>query len=113
MYCVKASNSRDFDGATQAIVNKSSVKVAGITIEPLTGLLLPQNAAFITEYEESGDEIKRQLEKGARNGTRNDQKIATQLVDFAQKMMNPQTMQRIQQIKNAPQFGNLMRMLGM
>ena len=60
MYCVKASGSRDFDGATQAIVNKSSVKVAGITIEPLTGLLLPQGASFITEYEEAGDEIKRQ-----------------------------------------------------
>ena len=52
------------------------------------------------------------LEKGARNGTRNDQKIATQLADFANKLMNPQMMQRIQQIKNAPQFGNLMRMLG-
>lgn len=52
------------------------------------------------------------LEKGARNGSRNDQKIATQLADFANKLMNPQMMQRIQQIKNAPQFGNLMRMLG-
>lgn len=70
------------------------------------------NQTTIIIQEENG-KCQILLERGARNGTRNDQKIATQLADFAQKLMNPQTMQRIQQIKNAPQFGNLMRMLGM
>ena len=70
------------------------------------------NQTTIVIQEENG-KCQILLEKGARNGTRNDQKIATQLVDFAQKMMNPQMMQRIQQIKNAPQFGNIMRMFGM
>lgn len=70
------------------------------------------NQTTIIIQEENG-KCQILLERGARNGTRNDQKIATQLADFAQKLMNPQTMQRLQQIKNAPQFGNLMRMLGM
>lgn len=70
------------------------------------------NQTTIIIQEENG-KCQILLEKGARNGTRNDQKIATQLADFANKLMNPQMMQRIQQIKNAPQFGNLMRMLGM
>lgn len=70
------------------------------------------NQTTIVIQEENG-KCQILLEKGARNGTRNDQKIATQLADFAQKLMNPQTMQRLQQIKNAPQFGNLMRMFGM
>mgnify|MGYP005758146541 FL=1 len=69
------------------------------------------NQTTIIIQEENG-KCQILLEKGARNGTRNDQKIATQLADFANKLMNPQMMQRIQQIKNAPQFGNLMRMLG-
>lgn len=70
------------------------------------------NQTTIIVREENG-KCQILLEKGARNGTRNDQKIATQLADFAQRLMNPQMMQRIQQIKSAPQFGNLMRMLGM
>ena len=70
------------------------------------------NQTTIIIQEENG-KCQILLEKGARNGTRNDQKIATQLADFANKLMNPQMMQRIQQIKNAPQFGNLMRMFGM
>lgn len=70
------------------------------------------NQTTIIVREENG-KCQILLERGARNGTRNDQKIATQLADFAQKLMNPQMMQRIQQIKSAPQFGNLMRMLGM
>ena len=69
------------------------------------------NQTTIIIQEENG-KCQILLEKGARNGTRNDQKIATLLADFANKLMNPQMMQRIQQIKNAPQFGNLMRMLG-
>ena len=69
------------------------------------------NQTTIIIQEENG-KCQILLEKGARNGTRNDQKIATQLADFANKLLNPQMMQRIQQIKNAPQFGNLMRMLG-
>ena len=69
------------------------------------------NQTTIIIQEENG-KCQILLEKGARNGTRNDQKIATQLADFANKLMNPQMMQTIQLIKNAPQFGNLMRMLG-
>lgn len=70
------------------------------------------NQTTIIIQEENG-KCQILLEKGARNGTRNDQKIATQLADFAQKLMNPQMMQRLQQIKNTPQFGNIMRMFGM
>lgn len=60
-YCVKASGSRgDFDGAEEAIINKSTDRIAGISIAKRTGLLLPMSSTFITEYEASGNEIKRQ-----------------------------------------------------
>ena len=62
--------------------------------------------------EENGN-CQNLLEKGARNGTRNDQKIATQLVDFAQKMMNPQPTQRHHRLMNTPPFAHIMRQLGM
>lgn len=59
-YCVRARSSGDFDGNNQRIINKSSETVAGIRIKPLTGLLLPQSSTFITEYDETGNRIKRQ-----------------------------------------------------
>ena len=59
-YCVKGRANRDFEGAEEPVINKKTTKVAGVSIKAMTGLLLPQNATFITEYEETGDKIKRQ-----------------------------------------------------
>ena len=57
-YCVKGG--RDFNGATEMLVNKNNVTVAGIKIEPMTGLLLPQEATPVIEYESTGDRVKRE-----------------------------------------------------
>lgn len=59
-YCVRARSTRDFDGATEEVINKDTVTVAGVKIPALTGLLMPTDAALITEYEAAGDKIKRQ-----------------------------------------------------
>lgn len=58
-YCVKAKLSGDFDGNDTAIINKKTEKVAGIQIPARTGLLLPLSANFITEYEGSGNRVRR------------------------------------------------------
>ena len=58
-YSVKGKADKNFEGANTAYINKNSETVAGIKIEPLTGLLMPQAATFITEYYGNG-EIKRQ-----------------------------------------------------
>lgn len=42
------------------------------------------------------------LEKGAAQGTRNDQKIAVQLVKIARELMNPQSVGKIKQLANNP-----------
>lgn len=71
---------------------------------------MPQTMIIVSD--ENG-ECRIQLEKGARNGTRQDQKIATQLVDLAVKMMNPKTMGQIKKMQSNPQIGNLMKMFGL
>jgi hypothetical protein len=48
------------------------------------------------------------LEKGAAQGSRNDQKIAVQLVNIANKMLNPQTMSQVKQLANNPVIKNLL-----
>lgn len=59
-YCAKARSSGDFGSNGKMIINKSSETVAGIPIKAMTGLLLPTSANFITEYDETGNRIKRQ-----------------------------------------------------
>lgn len=59
-YCLKAKSSGEFDGNSEAIINKSTETVGGIQIPARTGLLLPLSANFITEYDGAGNEIKRQ-----------------------------------------------------
>ena len=59
-YAVEEKSSRDFEGTDEAIINKSSITVAGVKIEPLTGLLLPFDVRNVIEYEPTGDKIKRQ-----------------------------------------------------
>lgn len=59
-YCVKAKNDDDnFEGVEEPLINKSREIIAGIDIKPLTGLILPQSASFITEYNQSGNTVKR------------------------------------------------------
>ena len=60
------------------------------------------NQTTIIVREDDNGETHILLEKGAAQGTRNDQKIAVQLVKIANKMMNPQTMTQLKQLANNP-----------
>jgi hypothetical protein len=63
--------------------------------------------------EDAQQQIHILLEKGAANGTRNDQKVAAQLVGIAKGMLNPQTNQKLRALQSNPMIGNLLKQFGL
>lgn len=63
--------------------------------------------------EDAQQQIHILLEKGAANGNRNDQKVATQLVGIAKGMLNPQTNQKLRALQGNPMIGNLLKQFGL
>lgn len=63
--------------------------------------------------EDANNQIHILLEKGAANGSRNDQKVATQLVGIAKGMLNPQTGQRLKAMQGNPMIQNLLKQFGL
>ena len=60
------------------------------------------NQTTIIVREDENGQAHILLEKGAQQGTRNDQKIAVQLVKIAREMMNPQAVGKLKQLANNP-----------
>ena len=52
-YCIKANREPKLN--LQPVINKSKVKVAGVTIEKECGKLMPLSAEFIVEYNDRGN----------------------------------------------------------
>lgn len=63
--------------------------------------------------EDAQQQIHILLEKGAANGTRNDQKVAAQLVGIAKGMLNPQTNQKLRALQGNPMIGKLFKQFGL
>ena len=63
--------------------------------------------------EDAQQQIHILLEKGAANGNRNDQKVATQLVGIAKGMLNPQTNQKLRALQGNPMIGKLLKQFGL
>ena len=63
--------------------------------------------------EDAQNQIHILLEKGAANGTRNDQKVAVQLVNLAKGMLNPQNTQKLKALQGNPMIGNLLKQFGL
>lgn len=58
-FCVKSGKTGEAPVNNKALINSSDVKVAGYTIAPFEGLLMPMNAQFVADVDDEGEIYRR------------------------------------------------------